>query len=749
MADGMLQTQDTNLANNAGDIKVNIWKLVKESPQTPFISCAIAAFLGLTGVVFYHTFSDNKLLAESEARMIWVLASSLFWFPIILLFRDPRANLGKVPRLRLPVICLTILITFTLLVVLESYGVVNLIGLYAPDAGLGQGIGYSCLALAFGPLVWNAINFYRHRKAAKKNILAYSKTIDENVESESQAMNALIATIMVLVVIALAYYAGKYGQEFYISSIIGIGLCLVVAAVFAIVVFLEQISRFFSHVKLYKLVQVLIVILLYVGRFFERIYSCLDMLLVRIGAFVAGMEHDKIWSRYCILAITLLCLCILSWYLPPTMGIFSSIIGLVLAISVSRLWGWVEDDRALAVMTEFSPTAPYRTQMKEDYRDETLLGFIFVFALLPIFLAQIHLSGYFGEGMFQTPPDPSFLDWVGFFGIELAKAVPIVDWAEIYQFQNANGGNVIQMSDNVTSRHAVFVARAAVDLVLIAALLQALSIANRNRQQKQLYRAGIDPNKQDRPGLIDRLDVFVEQIELERAVKLTKRKNAPKIAKDSDITKQDANKIYFDLRRLTGSSCIDFRRYNADRLQEIYANPKNLEVKIFIAAIAHERGNDLPLKDKLDLLQEYADQQRPESYLYRLLEGLKKDILKHRVEVDIEALRTVLLHVRKRAGLKDFKQEVISLMVEQQAKDEVMEYLADIAGSSKDRDDFQYTRRFAIRQIEKISFSEKSLHKLRLAKNHLKNIAAGERAQAVLREIKSTLYRIEVALGDT
>src|SRR5262249_30385192 len=100
--------------------------------------------------------------------------------------------------------------------------------------------------------------------------------------------------------------------------------------------------------------------------------------------------------------------------------------------------------------------------------------------------------------------------WFGFFGVELAKAVPIVDWAEIY---NIRPGNDLIQFNSAPAKHTVFLARAMVDLVLIASLLQAIGIATRNRNQKRLFAAGH----------ITRLDEIVERSEMIKAVRACRR----------------------------------------------------------------------------------------------------------------------------------------------------------------------------------------------------------------------------------
>jgi hypothetical protein len=345
--------------------------------------------------------------------------------------------------------------------------------------------------------------------------------------------------------------------------------------------------------------------------------------------------------------------------------------------------------------------------MREDYRDETLLGFIFVFVFMPIMMRQAHESGVFGSDMFSVPENRNgFLSWVGFFGIELAKAVPIVDWAEIYQIQAKDGAQLISMN-SVASRHAVFLARATVDLVLIASLLQAIGISNRNRQQKQLFKAGTSIEHRYRPGLIDRLDKFVEESELTRAIQICLKSRSSKPI--AATTERDAHEKHFDLKRLGETGMVDFRRYNADRLLEIHGQSKDPAVRAFIAAIAFERP-DLTLKSRLQLLEEFAEQGRNEIELYTVLQRLTAD---HNANpaganIDPETLRSIMLSLKSRQGLKDLKHSLLDLMTQVGPKSEVIEYLSDIAGRS-DPDQFQYTRVHAVEKICGLARGDESI----------------------------------------
>src|SRR5690606_8708654 len=101
--------------------------------------------------------------------------------------------------------------------------------------------------------------------------------------------------------------------------------------------------------------------------------------------------------------------------------------------------------------------------------------------------------------------DPSA--WLGFFGVELLKALPFIDWAEVY---GAEGLTRIE-ANSPLALHAVFAARVLIDLVFIGALVQAISISvSLSRQKRQfLLNQGVHV-----------LDPRIEKFEIAKLAKL-------------------------------------------------------------------------------------------------------------------------------------------------------------------------------------------------------------------------------------
>jgi len=684
------------------------------SRQAGFIWCALAAFLGwcaaleATAYLMLGTLSPLAI-ASQPSLILWFTAASLvFWMPLMLLLRDSPDNFAHGPSLRLPAACLSLLVCLSGgLAAMEQWGPgllgTSLDGLFSPPF---LACVFATLALVFLPLGWNAANLARFQAEARDKAAAARTNLDGMPDSQdAEAMGALVATLFVGGIITFAICAGIFNEEVSFDNLVGVIIGFVVIGAFAIVVFLEPLS----DLPPVKLLTRMFGSGAGAARPLAAFYDMVDTFLVRIVAVMSGMEHRTLAARYGILITMLVSLCLLGWYLPPQWGLIPCALGIVAAVSVSRLWSWVEDDRALAALTDFKPTTPYRTAMREDYRDETLLGFLFVFFLIPIMMRDAHGSQLFGHDMFTLPKGEAqthFLDWFGFFGITLAKAVPIVDWAEIYNFgQTKNGSQIIDFQNSIAARHAVFMARSTVDLVLIASLLQAISISGRNRQQKRLYKAGTDPENEYRSGLIDRLDTFVEKTELRRAMMECLKRD--EFWPDKNTTPERANKKHFNLKILSKKpGLVDFRRYNADRLGQMHGEYKDPVARAFIAAIAYERP-DFDLTPRLVLLDGMAERGAPESDLYTMLDRIEADLTDTpgAVNLTIEVLRSILFHTAKRAGLKEFKERVIDLMTRCAPPEEVIEALADIAGRSNP-DAYQYTRKAAVEAIVRVGQSK-------------------------------------------
>ncbi|MDP3739301.1 MAG: hypothetical protein Q8R02_18070 [Hyphomonadaceae bacterium] len=632
----------------------------------------------LVGTLVVHSFGPIEgLLSSAAAKAAFVGATSLIALPFMLLFLDSSDNFQHGPRRTLPLLSLGLLAVLAAVVALDKQFAGG--GLLGNDRQADNWLQvvarfafFAYFATAFLPIIWNAVNFARFDAEKRKRV---AKTAAPSADSEpvqdddAEAMGALIATGVVILIGVLAAIAGGMGSTVAFENFYGLVLCGGVIGIFVIVVFLDWISET-------ALVRALSRTLRAVAKsmhFLAVFYDWVDAGLVRIGSSVAGMGQETTLLRYATLAGSLLCLTVLAWNLPPPLGLVPAFLGFLLAISVSRLWSWVEEDRSLATMTDYNHNAPYRIGFREDYREEALLGFVFVFSLLPIAMMQAHEGQFFGPGMFVVPDDTGFFGWFGFFGVELAKAVPIVDWAEIYEINPAK--DLIQFK-SAAAKHSVFLARVMVDMVLIASLLQVIGIATRNRQQKRLFKRGH----------IHRLDDFVERTELTKAVSLTLRRYLQPI--QVDLKGTDAVK-YFDLTKLGRDGIVNFRGYDHDRLFYLYSTTSNLERRAFIAAIAHQ--GSFQLLNAIDLTRKIAETDQDEPAMYA---AFQRALLEHEQRlklIDEGDIYTILSHLRQTNGLRDFKNLLITKLVQLGSPEEALEKLSGLGVGPK-CDDRLYTR---------------------------------------------------------
>lgn len=131
--------------------------------------------------------------------------------------------------------------------------------------------------------------------------------------------------------------------------------------------------------------------------------------------------------------------------------------------------------------------AHIRVGFAQNLRDEALIVFLPMFLLVPLALRQgeiLALNNHVELFDLSDNADVHSLSlWLAFYGTELAKAVPFVDWAEVYHVE----GDAPVQATVPLALHTVFAVRVLIDLVFLAALLQAISSAARDAQQRDLF----------------------------------------------------------------------------------------------------------------------------------------------------------------------------------------------------------------------------------------------------------------------
>jgi hypothetical protein len=349
---------------------------------------------------------------------------------------------------------------------------------------------------------------------------------------------------------AFASYKLGLNETFEIPESWGDGMLLAVIATFLIAIF----ARLFNNTPIGQTLSHLADIGVKKFGNLGRAASVLDSWLVFVVAPMAGVTQRSTPRRYLLLFCNLAPCCVLAWLLPAPVGLLPVAWAFVVAIAVARRWAWVEDDREVAMLNASFSSEKLRVGFEEDLSDETLWSYLALIILLPL---TMHQFNDWADGQLfslKEGVDPKRMDelfaWFAFYGTELAKAVPFVDWTEIYDVHAASD----IVAGQPDSRHVIFGVRAITDLLLVATLLQTFAIAARTHKQKQLFH---DP---DNP--LDRLDPFVEPIELRKLVEF-----------------QDGRWRPITLR------IVQFPKYNSVRLHELRKDSEK-DGPIYAAAAA-------------------------------------------------------------------------------------------------------------------------------------------------------------------
>lgn len=236
--------------------------------------------------------------------------------------------------------------------------------------------------------------------------------------------------------------------------------------------------------------------------------SRVDAFLVFGIAPLAGVTLNNPVFRYILLLTQIVCGGLLTWFCPTPFGLLGAFWVFLLVFSVVRRWGWVEHVRAFRLQNS-QGIEQRRIKQIVDLRDEAMVSLMLLVLVMPVAMRQVHLAVPIGHGFVISGNSlDDVFSWTGFFGVELLKALPFLDWADIYGARN--GANI--HTSGALSMHSVFVARMVIDLVFLAALIQLVSIS-----------VAIERNKRDflakRNGVTS-LDERVERNHLSRLVKI-------------------------------------------------------------------------------------------------------------------------------------------------------------------------------------------------------------------------------------
>lgn len=319
---------------------------------------------------------------------------------------------------------------------------------------------------------------------------------------------SLIITVLLgAALITLAVFAGA--GKFKVGENFGIYVTLVVILIFLSFVAAPHVLHFFNNQEAKAPAEPVTaggLSTIYP----ERWASYLDSALVRFIAPLSGATQKGLAVPHLLVVLMILPLSALGFVLASPFGLLPIGFAMVLVLALGRRWAWVEADRETASRLQSTTMGSIRVGFDNDLKDEALLGYASLFILVPLALYQI--DGLIAS---QEIGARSYEAWLRFFGAELAKAVPFVDWWEIYQVPI---GVPAEFTADQTPilKHLTFAARAMVDLVIMAALFQAIRIWQRTRTQKSLYNEGH----------VNAFDPFTEEDFFERGMKAGEQKGS-------------------------------------------------------------------------------------------------------------------------------------------------------------------------------------------------------------------------------
>ncbi len=236
--------------------------------------------------------------------------------------------------------------------------------------------------------------------------------------------------------------------------------------------------------------------------FASWVLSAVDYLLVHWVARLAGATHHNFYRRYAHLLAIFVPSAGAAWLLPIDRSLSSivalslSCLPMVLVLAIVRRWSWIEEDRREYQLFQEHEAKTWRIGFGEDLTDEALVALASLMIFIPLALSRAH---DLAQDAFCVPATSGFVDWGLFFGGELAKAIPFVDWAEVFKVENAS--DIAPAS--AFGAQLVFGLRAALDLVLLAALLEVFGILGRVFSQAEAFYG--------KPQLAQVLDPFDER----------------------------------------------------------------------------------------------------------------------------------------------------------------------------------------------------------------------------------------------
>lgn len=349
--------------------------------------------------------------------------------------------------------------------------------------------------LSFAPLILAIIKIERRLKLERKK--PGTREVKPILRDDIVSVPSLVITAIVVgFIFALAWAAGS--GRFELGQQINVLTMAVVVGGFLAIIFIPNMVRAWNDWMERRTANAGLIVSNGIAAIpvwplvvFARAFSYLDSILVRIFAPLSGATQSGFMVPHALVVLVIVPLSAMGFILAAPYGLVPIFLAALIAIALGRRWAWVEDDRETAsrLQSTDASKADIKVGFDNDLKDEALLGYASLFVLVPLALYQIQGAMGLFEPTNVSTGNP-LTDWLSFFGAELAKAVPFVDWWEIYNVDVAVPFTASEGTGGTWARHLTFASRAIVDLVIMAALLQALTIWQRSRTQQKLFVTG-------------------------------------------------------------------------------------------------------------------------------------------------------------------------------------------------------------------------------------------------------------------
>lgn len=360
-----------------------------------------------------------------------------------------------------------------------------------------------------------------------------------------------------------------------------------------------------------------------------RVLSRFDASLVYVVAPLAGATLDRTSRRYGVLVAQLASACAFAWYAPAPFGLLGAVWALLISVSVARRWAWIESDRALKHQNPDIAQSQLRVGTRQDLRDEALFSLLFLLLVLPLGMRQFHLAlPDLQVFAFSGGAEDNFFAWTGFFGVELVKALPFLDWADVY---DAHGTTRVQLN-GPGAMHLLFGARIILDLVFLSALLQAISISVSLAKHKRKF---FEPGSG-----VCILDERIEQAEFSRLA--FRSVDSWQFRPELDLF------LHYDVRQLA-------------RLRRLARTHHRYRIEVVIDEIV--RRADLTMRPPGEQLAEVANEKQPRSGELQAAIQLVID----EDDFDLDYLAAARLALNWKRGLETQRIQIVQLICQKLA----------------------------------------------------------------------------------